>query len=285
VVVNRVVWWSASIAALACLGAVAADAATENGAPNWPWIVSRATGFVAYALLWLTTVTGTAMSLQRERPRSRAALQDWHRTLNLATWLFVGAHVAVLLVETHVGYSVAELVVPFASSTGGVGLAAGIVAAELALVVAVTFSLRGFLGPRLWRILHLAAYPAWALAWTHLLLSGTSLEHVWVRLAVLASGLAIAVLACLRAAVALRLLPRPTADGAFTPRERRAMAAVSAGGALLGLVTAILLGRTQAGTGSSTPPTSSPAPAATESTPGPAGVSELPEPVTRSRGS
>lgn len=277
--------WGAAAATLACLGTVAASSVQEAGSPNWPWLASRATGFVAYALLWATTVTGIATSLQRERPSSRAVLQNWHRTMNQVTWVLVGIHVAALLFESHVGYSIVDLVVPFASSEGGMGLAAGIVAAELAAAVAMTFSARRFLGPRLWRTLHLLAYPAWALTWAHLMFAGSSMDSLWVRFTVLASGLAVLLLACLRGAVAIRILPRPTAERDLTTRERRTMAAVSAGGALVGLATALVLVRTPADRVESPPSTAPSSPAVTDSNPGPEGVTETPEPITRSRGS
>jgi DMSO/TMAO reductase YedYZ heme-binding membrane subunit len=74
-----------------------------------------------------------------------------------------------------VRFDLPAVLVPGASSWHPPAVAAGVVAAWLALALAVSFRLRRRIGRRAWRRLHYASFAAFALALVHALAAGTDL--------------------------------------------------------------------------------------------------------------
>ena len=83
----------------------------------------------------------------------------------------------------------AAVLVPFAAPWRPVAVAAGVIAGWLALMLAVSFRLRRYIGQRVWRRLHYASFAAFVLALVHALTSGTDLAGVGGPMLALAAGL------------------------------------------------------------------------------------------------
>ena len=159
---------------------------------SWSWYATRAAGFVAYALLWLTVLSGTLLTSKPVgRKLSASTVQDIHRVLSFVTWSFVAVHAFVLLFDNYVGYSVTQLLVPFTASQDAFAVGIGVIAFELGLVVAVSFRFRKRMGNRTWKLLHFASYPVWALALAHGVMAGTDMRTGWVLGAMVASAAAV----------------------------------------------------------------------------------------------
>jgi methionine sulfoxide reductase heme-binding subunit len=71
--------------------------------------------------------------------------------------MFTGVHVAALLVDSYVGFSVVDVTVPFAFHWHPVAVAWGIVGAYLLLAVELTSLVRHRLPRGLWRRVHYAS--------------------------------------------------------------------------------------------------------------------------------
>lgn len=180
------------------------------------WYIGRGSGIVAYLLLTLSVVLGIALSRRWHSPGwPRLVVHEAHRWATLTFYLFVAIHVTMMLLDPFAGFSVTDLLVPFASSYRPLWLSLGIVAAELALAIGASVWVREWIGYRTWHILHGLAYPIFVASLLHGIGTGTDSGTLWAIL--LYGGSAFAVIA----ATVWRT--------ARLPQTRAAMLATSAG--------------------------------------------------------
>jgi predicted ferric reductase len=156
-----------------------------------PWDIARSGGLVTYVLLTISMLFGTAVAARAFRNKPGLpwmnGMHEWIGTLTLG---FLGVHVLGLLMDTYIGFSLVDVLVPFASHYRPGTLAWGVVAFYLLLVVELSARLRGKL-PRKWRHLwkraHYAAYPLFIVSTVHLLTIGTDSRTLPVLLLVAAA--------------------------------------------------------------------------------------------------
>lgn len=143
------------------------------------WILARATGIAAYVLLTATVVAGLTLK-SRALPRLRpAAITDTHRFLSLVGLLGVALHGAALVADRTIDVSLQALVVPGLVPYRPVWTGVGVVAAELMVLIHLSFRLRKRIGVRNWRRIHYLTYLAFVGATAHGLLSGTDSDRLW----------------------------------------------------------------------------------------------------------
>ena len=119
-------------------------------AENLAWSVTRASGMVAFALLTVAVLLGTALAGRAPIARwPRFALDEAHRFAGLLAGVFTAVHVLVLLVDSYLPFSLADLVVPGAADYRPLATAVGVVAVELLVALALTNRLRRRLPYRL----------------------------------------------------------------------------------------------------------------------------------------
>jgi methionine sulfoxide reductase heme-binding subunit len=146
------------------------------------WILARASGLTAYGLLVCSALAGLVLKSRPLGTRVKpAAVTDLHRFLALLALLAVGVHGLALLNDTSVRIDLLGLVVPGRIPYRPVWTGAGVVAAELALVVYVSFPLRKRIGVATWRRLHWLTYAVFAAATLHGLLAGSDSGAPWAR--------------------------------------------------------------------------------------------------------
>ena len=116
------------------------------------WILARATGLLAYALLTSSVLAGLG---------------------------FIALHAFALVLDSSVHISVAALFVPGLVSYRPLWSAFGVLAAELMLVVYASSVLRRRIGVRAWRRLHWLTYAVFALGTVHGLAAGTDGGRPW----------------------------------------------------------------------------------------------------------
>jgi len=176
------------------------------------WLLARTTGFTAYLLLTTSILAGLVLKSRPFRSLRPAAVTDTHRFLAMLGLGAVAMHGAALILDTTVHLSPAALVVPGLSPYRPLATGIGVLAAELMLVVYVSFSLRRRIGARNWRRLHWATYGIFAAATVHGLAAGTDSAQPW------AFGLYLSAIGLVVAATAWRAIMPPVA----TPRGVRA---------------------------------------------------------------
>jgi methionine sulfoxide reductase heme-binding subunit len=144
-----------------------------KGDPTF-WIIARASGLVAYALLTTTIVAGLVVKTRALAPRLKPAhATDLHRFLALLALGAVAIHGLALVVDTTIRVPVAGLVVPGLVPYRPFWVALGVLAADLTLAVYVSFALRRRIGVRNWRRLHWSTYAIFAAATVHGIASGS----------------------------------------------------------------------------------------------------------------
>lgn len=182
------------------------------------WYVARASGLVAWALLTFTVVWGILLSTKvlGRRP-TPAWLLDLHRFVGGATVVFVGVHLAAIFLDSYVHFDLVALFLPFASTWNPVAVAWGIAALYLLVAVEVTSLLRRALPNRLWRRVHYASFPLFALATIHGLTAGSDSRTTFAVMVVSGAVLCVGLLTATRlgraigSAEAVRAVPPPVA--------------------------------------------------------------------------
>jgi len=178
------------------------------------WLLARASGLAAYVLLTTVVLAGLVL---KSRPFGRAlkpaSVIDIHRFLTFLALGLLGLHGAALVLDRTLQLSPIALFVPGASPYRPVAVAFGVLACELAVVVAVSFSLRRRIGFRAWRRLHWSTYGLFLLATAHGLAAGTDSSRLW------ALGLYLGAVGAVAFAASWRALNRPTRPPLATERR------------------------------------------------------------------
>jgi len=156
---------------------------------NVAWDVARAGGMVAFGLLTASVLLGILLAGRKTLPRwPRFAVEDVHRFAGTLTWTFIGVHVAGLLVDTYIGFSLGQVLIPFTSSYRPVPTAAGIVGAELLVAIGLANQLKDRIPYSFWRGTHYLNFAVWALALGHGITAGSDTHAGWARLVYLVSA-------------------------------------------------------------------------------------------------
>ncbi|HWD08669.1 MAG TPA: ferric reductase-like transmembrane domain-containing protein [Actinomycetota bacterium] len=138
------------------------------------WYVARSGGILAWALLAASVLWGLAMTTRAVGRVTRPAwLLDLHRFLGGAALVFTGIHVAAILLDSYVHFSLENVLVPLTGSWHPGAVAWGIVAFYLLVAVELTSLLRTRVPQRLWRQIHYVSFPLFVTTTIHTLTSGT----------------------------------------------------------------------------------------------------------------
>jgi sulfoxide reductase heme-binding subunit YedZ len=159
---------------------------------NVAWTVARAGGMVAFGLVTASVLLGILLAGRKTFPRwPRFAVEDVHRFAGTLTWTFIGIHVAGLLVDTYIGFSLREVLMPFTSSYRPAATAAGIVGAELLAAIGITNRVKNRIPYVFWRRAHYLNFAVWALSLVHGVTAGTDTHAGWAQLLYLISAAAV----------------------------------------------------------------------------------------------
>jgi predicted ferric reductase len=147
----------------------------------------------ALVLLTASVCLGIALAGRARTPRWPAfAIEEVHRYLGLLTGTFIGIHAFAILVDSYVPYSVTQLLVPGTAPSRTMAVAAGIVATEILVALAVTNHFRKRLSFRFWRRAHYLNFAVWILALGHGIAAGTDSDQPWAVYLYAACGAAVA---------------------------------------------------------------------------------------------
>lgn len=194
------------------------------------WIVARASGFTAYILLTCASVAGLALKSRALGKRAKpATVTDAHRFLALLALLAIGVHGIALLYDTSIRIDLLGLVVPGRIPYRPLWVGTGVVAAELTVLVYLSFPVRKLIRVRNWRRLHRVTYGIFGASTAHGLLAGSDSSHPWARYVYVAALGSVATVAAFRFLArpgAPRLAVAPARETGETPQARaRASAA------------------------------------------------------------
>ncbi len=167
------------------------------------WLIARAAGLVAFALLTVSVTLGLMMSTRLLKPKLQKDLLGWHQTLIWMGLSMLVLHGGAILLDPVMRFGPAAVVIPGAAPWRPITVAAGVVAGYLMLALAVSFRVRRRIGQRRWRLLHYASFAAFFLALGHALNAGTDLAG---NTGLVFAAIALAPVLWLTFA---RILPRP----------------------------------------------------------------------------
>ena len=148
--------------------------AASTGVPV-AWLVARAAGLVAFALLTVSVTLGLALSTKLLGNRRGKAVLGWHQTLMWTGLGMVALHLGGLLLDPVLRFGFIAVLVPGTAPWRPLPVAAGIVTLWLMLVLAASFHVRRKIGQRRWRLLHYASSVAFTLGLYHALNVGSDL--------------------------------------------------------------------------------------------------------------
>lgn len=184
------------------------------------WLLARASGLTAYVALTAAVLAGLTV---KSRPFGRAvrtaAVTDVHRFLSLLALGALAVHGTALLLDRTVHITPAALLVPGLSPYRPAAVAAGVLAAETAVLVVASFSVRRRIGIRTWRRLHWTTYAVFAAATLHGLAAGTDSSRPWAFDLYL-GAIGAVVFAASRRALAAPARPVPATTGGTHVQDR-----------------------------------------------------------------
>lgn len=163
------------------------------------WEIIRASGLLAYLMLSMAVAMGIAV---RVRALDWLAKRPWvlesHQVTSLLALAFTFTHVVILLLNSHVPFSLSEILVPFAASWRPVATTLGTLSMYLVVLLVSTSYARSFVGQRTWRTVHYGGFAAWIGALLHGLFAGSDTSVAWVQYMYLVSGSSVAFLVVFR---------------------------------------------------------------------------------------
>lgn len=137
------------------------------------WFFSRASGLVAYLLLWMSVMAGLLISSRASAVVSPKSALAVHQMTSGTALAFAVFHGLVLVGDGFLSLSLMELLLPFFGTFKPLWMAAGQIALLLSAAVLASTSMRRSLGNKTWRALHYGAFLAYWLALAHALALGT----------------------------------------------------------------------------------------------------------------
>lgn len=177
------------------------------------WIASRALGVVALLAVALSIGLGLAMAMRSASgPGVMSRVRQMHEATALVALIAIAAHGLTLLGDTYLRPGLTGIAIPFVMAHRPAWTGIGIIGGWLAAILGLTFYVRRWIGPRLWRQMHRWTLAVYLLAVIHTLGAGTDGRSLWLLIIVIGTAAPIAVMA------AVRLLP---SDDAVQGRHQR----------------------------------------------------------------
>lgn len=138
------------------------------------WYLIRSSGVVAYLLLTGSMLWGLLLSTRLVKAMVPPALAlALHRSLS---WLSVGVagfHAFALLFDHYYQYTLLDLLFGFAGPYRPFWVGLGSLAFYAAFLISLSFSLRGWIGAKLWRRLHYLTFPLYGMVTLHGIMAGS----------------------------------------------------------------------------------------------------------------
>ena len=161
----------------------------SGDAPKAFWYLSRGSAITAYILLWLSLMLGTGItsklgSLWPGLP-STIELHEYTSILGLAFGLF---HGLILMGDKFMGFSLAQILVPFGSSYQPLAVGLGQTALYIWAMLDISFYIRKTIGKKVWRAIHFTSFLTFVSVLVHAFIAGTDILSPALQYTYLATG-------------------------------------------------------------------------------------------------
>lgn len=144
----------------------------------WAWFVTRASGLVAFLLLYISIFLGLTIRIPIFRkifsPLYSLKIHCW---ISLQATLFALVHGSALLFDRAFKFSLVDVFVPFSSKFEPNLVALGILGFYLMIILVMTSYGRKFISQKIWRITHFTNIVLYGAVFAHALYLGTDLKN------------------------------------------------------------------------------------------------------------
>lgn len=142
-----------------------------------PWYVSRASGLMAFLLLYISIFLGLTLRVPLLRkiflPIYSMKIHCW---ISLQALLFAFVHAIALIFDKWLGFKLVDLFIPFASQYKPEMTALGVFGFYLMVILIVTSYGKKFISQKIWRITHFTNIVLYGIVFVHALYLGTDLK-------------------------------------------------------------------------------------------------------------
>lgn len=143
---------------------------------TFEWYAIRATGTVAYLLLYLAVLTGLYSMVQKKRKKKINGIIHLHEALSNWSLILTCGHLGILLIDSYFPFKLSEVLIPFASGYETISMAMGTIAFYFLIITILTSKFRKKIGYQRWRKLHALNPILYILVTLHGLMSGTDFQ-------------------------------------------------------------------------------------------------------------
>lgn len=140
------------------------------------WYTIRATGTVAYLLLYLGVIIGLYSQVQKKRKKKINGVIFLHETISNWALILVFGHLGLLMIDSFIGFKWSELFIPFKTSYKTIPMALGTISFYFLILTIITSKLRKTIGYMRWRKLHALNPILYIMVTIHGLLIGTDFK-------------------------------------------------------------------------------------------------------------
>jgi len=145
-----------------------------------PWYATRLLAMLSYLAITGSVVYGLLLSTGiLDVIAQRTVTFTLHQDLSGIGLGLAMVHAAVLMIDTSVPYTPAEIMVPFAGPYRPIWVGVGQLALYLTAIVMGSFYLRKRIGQKRWRTLHYVTFVAFLASTAHGLMAGTDTATPW----------------------------------------------------------------------------------------------------------
>ncbi|MDR7000147.1 ferric reductase-like transmembrane domain-containing protein [Neobacillus niacini] len=137
------------------------------------WYAIRATGVVAYLLLYLAALTGVYSAVQKKRKKKINGILHFHEVLSDWSLIMTCGHLEILLIDSYFPFKLSEVLIPFASGYETISMAMGTIGVYFFILTIITSKFRKKIGYQRWQKLHALNPILYILVTLHGLLSGS----------------------------------------------------------------------------------------------------------------
>lgn len=166
------------------------NVAQKEFSASWPWYTSRASGIIAYILLFLLIVSGIGIKTGFIYKVTNPDL-SWviHRNISIIMTIALITHFVSLLFDEYIKFTVLDILSPFAPQIGGVYLSMGIISFYIIIAAIVTSFFYQQKYPRVWQIVHYLPYPVFILIFLHGIMMGSDSKTLVMQVVYWTTGI------------------------------------------------------------------------------------------------
>ena len=149
-----------------------------NNEIPWAWYVTRSSGLVGFALLYISIFLGLSIRIPfLHKIISPIYSTKIHCWISLQALLFAFIHGFALFFDKFMKFSLAEIFVPFASRYETNLVALGILGFYLMIILVATSYGHRLISQKLWRVVHFLNIVLYIIVLVHAFILGTDMKN------------------------------------------------------------------------------------------------------------